>query len=236
MEKNKAENFWLNLGFNIIAPSLMLIKGRALFARLLGDSPNIDLLVFVAALLFPISYGVFDLLSRRKWNLFSIIGLASVLLTGGFGLMSLSKNWIIAKEALVPLVLGAAVLATARTRRPLAKMIILSESVFDVPKIESALDARGSRREFDAQMKSITCIIAASFLLSSVLNFALASYIFTSPAGTPEFNEQLGKMTALSYPVIVLPTMAVFVFAMLRFFKALDRLTGLKIDEIVLKK
>ena len=236
MKRTKGENFWLNLACNIIAPSLLLIKGRWLLERLCGDFPNLDLAVFVAALLFPVSYGVFDLLSRRKWNLFSIIGLASVLLTGGFGLMNLSKNWIIAKEALVPLVLGGAVLATACTKRPLAKMIVLSDAVFDVQKIESALDARGSRPQFDAQMKTITHIVAASFLLSSVLNFVLASCIFTSPAGTPEFNEQLGKMTALSYPVIVLPTMAVFIFAMVRFFKALDSLTGLKLEDIVLKK
>ena len=31
--QDKAENFWLNIGFNIVAPSLLLIKGKALLAQ-----------------------------------------------------------------------------------------------------------------------------------------------------------------------------------------------------------
>ncbi len=234
--KNKKENTWLNLGFNIIIPSILLIKGRSLAERLsLADCANIDIYIFLLAIFFPIAYGVYDLYSRRKWNIFSIIGLVSVLLTGGFGLMNLSRGWIIVKEGAVPLVLGLAVLITAYTKRPLAKMIIMSDSVFDVEKIESALRERGTEALFEASMKSITYIVASSFLLSSILNFALASYIFKSPAGTPEFNEQLGTMTALSFPVITIPTMIVFIFAMVKFFKSLDKLTGLSLDDVVKK-
>ncbi len=234
--KNKKENTWLNLGFNIIIPSILLIKGRSLAERLsLADCANIDIYIFILAIFFPIAYGVYDLYSRRKWNIFSIIGLISVLLTGGFGVMNLSRGWIIVKEGAVPLVLGVVVLITAYTKRPLAKMIIMSDSVFDVEKIESALRERGTEALFEASMKSITYIVASSFLLSSILNFALASYIFKSPAGTPEFNEQLGTMTALSFPVITIPTMIVFIFAMVKFFKSLDKLTGLSLDDVVKK-
>ncbi len=239
MEKTKQENFWVNLGFNIIIPSLLLIKGRALFTRFVDGAqttPNLDLWIFLLAILFPIAYGIIDLVRRRKWNLFSVIGLLSVLLTGGFGLMNLSKNWIIVKEGAVPLVLGAAVLLTAWTRKPLAKMIILNDSVFDTEKIETAIATRGKQPEFEREMRTITYIVAASFLLSSILNFALAFCIFQSPAGTPEFNEQLGKMTALSFPVIVLPTMIVLILAMLKFFRAVDTLTGLKMEDVMRKK
>ena len=72
------------------------------------------------------------------------------------------------KEGLVPLVLGAAVLLTVFTRRPLAKMIMLNESVVDLPKIEAALDERGTREKFDEALKKATWWVAASFLLSSV--------------------------------------------------------------------
>ena len=58
--------------------------------------------------------------------------------------MKMSREWIIVMEGLVPLVLGAAVLITVFTRRPLAKMIMRNESVADLPKIEAALDERGS--------------------------------------------------------------------------------------------
>ena len=79
----KKENVWLNLGFNIVAPSLILVKGKKIFESILPVSDNLDVIVFVSALAFPLVYGVYDLLRRRKWNIFSVIGLLSVVLTGG---------------------------------------------------------------------------------------------------------------------------------------------------------
>ena len=236
MKNKKTENFWLNLGCNIIAPSLLLIKGRSIADKIGLECQNIDLWIFLIAMAFPIFYGIFDFVSRRKWNLFSVIGFASVLLTGGVGLLSLSKNWIIVKEGAIPLLLGVAVLITAYTKRPLAKMIIMSDSVFDVEKIDNALQSRGTTLQFNLQMKAITYIVVGSFLLSSVLNFILAFLIIKSPSGTQEFNAEIGTMTALSYPVIVLPTMVIFIFAMFKFFKVLKSLTGLELEDVMLKK
>lgn len=232
----KRENPWLNIGFNIAIPSLLLIKGRRIFeaAGIAGES--VDTRVFVFALLFPVAYGIWDLAGRRKFNVFSAIGVVSVLLTGGIGLMKMSREWIIAKEGLVPLALGAAVLATAATRRPLAKIIMLNESVVDLPRIEAALDARGTREKFDAALRRATLWVAGSFLLSSVLNFALAACIFKSEAGTEAFNAEVGRMTALSFPVIALPTMIVLFCAMYRLFGAVGECTGLSLEDAMLKR
>ena len=221
--KQMRENPWLNIGFNIVIPSLLLIKGKRLFemAGIAGESA--DARVFVFALLFPVVYGIWDLARRRKFNIFSAIGVASVLLTGGIGLMKMSREWIIVKEGLVPLVLGAAVLATAATRRPLAKTIMLNESVVDLPRIEAALDARGTRGKFDAALRRATLWVAGS-------------YIFRSEAGTEAFNAEVGRMTALSFPVIALPTMAVLFYAMYRLFGAMGECTGLSLEDAMLKR
>ena len=235
MEKKK-ENVWLNLGFNIVAPSLILVKGKKIFESILLVSDNLDIIVFVSALAFPLIYGVYDLLQRRKWNIFSIVGLLSVVLTGGIGLMKLSRECMILKETIVPLVLGGAVLATALTKKPLAKMIMLNEDIVDVKKIDDALDARGTRAEYDSALKTATYGVSASFLLSAILNFALASYIFKSEVGTEAFNEEVGTMTALSFPVIAVPTTIMFIFAMYKFFGALSKNTGLSLEEIMTQK
>ena len=235
MEKKK-ENVWLNLGFNIVAPSLILVKGKKIFESILPISDNLDVIVFVSALAFPLIYGVYDLLQRRKWNIFSIVGLLSVVLTGGIGLMKLSRECMILKETIVPLVLGGAVLATALTKKPLAKMIMLNEDIVDVKKIDDALDARGTRAEYDSALKTATYWVSASFLLSAILNFALASYIFKSEVGTEAFNEEVGTMTALSFPVIAVPTTIMFIFAMYKFFGALSKNTGLSLEEIMTQK
>ncbi len=236
MSAEKKENIWLNLGFNIVAPSLLLIKGRDIYVRFFEAFDGLDAAIFVLALAFPLLYGVYDLVDRRKWNIFSIIGLASVVLTGGIGLLRLSREYMVLKETAVPLVLGIAVLATAFTKRPLAKMIMLNDSVVDVEKIDAALESSGTRGDYDASLRSATYWIAASFLMSAALNFILASMIFKSEPGTDAFNAEVGEMTALSFPVIVLPTMVVFIVAMYRFFTAITKCTGLKIEDIVSSK
>jgi hypothetical protein len=53
-----------------------------------------------------------------------------------------------------------------------------------------------------------------------------------SPAGTAEFNEQLGEMTLISYPIIAIPSMIMLIAIMFYVVKSLTKLTGLKLDEI----
>jgi hypothetical protein len=50
--------------------------------------------------------------------------------------------------------------------------------------------------------------------------------ILKSPAGTPEFNQELGKMVALSYPVIMVPSMIVLVLSLIFLIRGLTRMTG----------
>jgi hypothetical protein len=75
-------------------------------------------------------------------------------------------------------------------------------------------------------------LLAGSFFLSSGLNFMLAKLIVRSPSGTTTFNEELGRMTALSYPVIVLPSMAVMMIALWYLFRSIKRLTHMDLEEI----
>jgi nitrogen fixation/metabolism regulation signal transduction histidine kinase len=82
-------------------------------------------------------------------------------------------------------------------------------------------------------MFKTTLVLAISFVISAILNFVLAIWILKSPAGTPEFNAELGRMTALSYPVIVLPSMIVMMVAVWMLIRGLKTLTGLQIEQIL---
>ena len=39
------------------------------------------------AVLFPVAYGTYDFVRRKKWNFLSILGAISALFTGGIGLI-----------------------------------------------------------------------------------------------------------------------------------------------------
>lgn len=224
----RRENIFLNLAFNIVLPGLILSKLSA--ADRLGP---------VAALLLgislPLGYGLFDLAARRKWNMLSVVGLLSVGLTGGFALLEVDGFWFAVKEASVPALFGIAVLATIKTGRPLVREFILNESVFDVARLEGALESHGTRPQFDDLLRSATLWMAAAFTLSAVLNFVLARVILRSPGGTPEFTAELGHMTWLSWPVIALPSTLLTMLILWRLLAGIHELAGLEIDDLMHK-
>lgn len=222
----KRENLLVNLLFNIAIPSLILAKAST--PERLGPVWGL-----VIALAFPLGYGIWDFVQRREANFISIIGFASVLLTGGLGLMQVDRFWFAVKEAAVPSIIGLAVWASMFTRRPLVRQFLFNDQAFDTTKIEGALNERGNLETFNTLLKSSTYLLVVSFALSAVLNFVLARWLLQSPTGTPEFNAELGKMNALSWPVIVVPTMIITVFALWRLISGIKRLSGLEFEEMV---
>jgi hypothetical protein len=221
----KRENLLLNLACNIAVPTFVLMK-------LSGENrlgPQWGMLV---ALAFPLGYGIYDLIQRRKTNIFSIVGICSVLLTGTLNQFKADGFWFAVKEGAIPLLFGAAVLLSMRTKRPLVHELLWNDQIIDTAKVDTALVERGHRSEFDRLLTRASIGLALSFLLSAALNFGLARFLLKSPAGTPEFNAELGRMNVLNWPVIVLPSMVFTLIVFYRLMNGLTRLTGLEFDQI----
>ena len=66
--------------------------------------------------------------------------------------------------------------------------------------------------------------------------FSRVASLLTAEPGTVAFNEQLGKMTALSFPVIALPAMTVMMGNIFYLFRGIKSLTGLDLESIVKQK
>jgi hypothetical protein len=224
--KPKPENLWLNLVCNVAIPTAILSWGSG--ERTLG--PKWGLLV---ALAFPVGYGINDFAKRRRFNFISVIGFASVLISGGFGLLKLDGFWFAVKDAAIPGLIGVAVLTSMRAKEPLVHEMLYNPQVIDVDKVDAALHARGTQGEFQRLMDSASYLLTLSFLVSAVLNYFLARYLLRSPSGTEAFNAELAKMHLWNWPVIVLPSMAMMMYALWRLLKGLERLTGLTLDEIL---
>lgn len=217
---------FINLVFSVALPVLVLSKLSS--PDRLGALPALFL-----ALSFPLGYGVWDFLQRRRFNFIVAIGLASTLLTGGFAIMQADGIWFAIKEASVPLVIGLMVALSQRSKRPMVREFIYNDQILNVAKIDSALDERGVRVEFNTIVERAGWLIAASFLCSAVLNFLLARWIITAPGGSEEFNQQFAKMNLLSWPIIVIPSMVMMVGALWMLLGGIKRLTGLTLDEVL---
>ncbi|HRC61339.1 MAG TPA: VC0807 family protein, partial [Candidatus Propionivibrio aalborgensis] len=76
----------LDLLVTIIVPSVILMK--------LSDPESLGAInALLVALAFPLSWGARSLLRERRVNPFAALGLVSVLLTGGIGLLQLDTQW-----------------------------------------------------------------------------------------------------------------------------------------------
>jgi hypothetical protein len=227
--KQKQENQLLSLACNLIIPSLIL--------TMLSDPQYLGIkLSLVVALAFPIIYGGHYLLDRGKLNPFSALGIISVGLTGGISLMELDVVYIAIKEAAVPAIIGLATLISLKTSQPLIRTFLLNDNIFETKKITQALQENNSEVAFDKLLVNASWILAGSFLLSSILNYLLAVIILTADPGTVAWNEQLGKMTALSFPVIALPATLVLLADMYYLFRGITKLTGMSVEDILKQK
>lgn len=225
----KQESLLLNLFCNIILPTLVLTK--------FSDDQYLGIkLAIIVALAFPLAYGIHDFFYRRKINFFSGLGVVSVTLTGGISLLEMDAIYIAIKEASIPGVLGIATLLSLKTSQPLIQTLILNDSVLDIKRINQALVENKCEQEFEQLLLNASWILAGSFFLSSILNYLLAVIILTAEPGTVAFNEQLGKMTALSFPIIALPATAVLMGNLFYLFRGISRLTGMDLEEIIKQK
>lgn len=217
-------NPWIEIGITILAPSLVLMQG----SEWLGNIATL-----CVALAFPLGWGLWQSWLKRGFGLLAAIGVISTLLTGGIGLLQLGAQWLAAKEAAVPAALGLAVAASALTQRPLIHALVLHPGFFEVEKVRAALQARGTQAAFDALLRRATLWLASTFAFSAVANYGLARWIVTSPAGSEAFNQQLGKLTLWSYPVIALPSLAMTMLLLAWLARHAKALTGLSVDQMM---
>jgi hypothetical protein len=216
----------LELAITLLIPALVLMK-------LSGPEDLGPLNALLLALSFPLFWGLRDLLLQRKFNLMATFGLISVLLTGGIGLLQLDPKWLAVKEAAIPGIIGLIVLGSTWTRYPLIKTILYSPAIFDVARVQAQLAANGALEAFEARLLRATWMLGGTFFFSSAMNYFLATYLVVSPPGSTAFNEELGRLTLLSYPFIALPAMLMMGFVLYYLARVIREMTGLQLVDLL---
>ena len=137
------------------------------------------------------------------------------------------------KEAAIPGLIGIAILISAYTPYPLIRTLLYNPKVLKIEKIEKKLHENGNNKTFERRLQNATYLLSSTFLFSAVMNYTLAKWIVTSPSGTAAFNEELGQMTLLSYPVIAIPSTIMMLAILYYLWRTIRNLTGLKLEEIM---
>lgn len=204
----------------------------------------------LVAIVLPLGYGLWHFAKTRKANFFSGLGLFSVLLTGGLTLYLWNKDGTVKehagvlfgiKEAAIPLALGIGVLISQRSPTPLLNVFLFNDSLFDIPKIEKAVETQDAEDEFRRVKRQATLLFAASFFISCVLNLLLALWFFrgfdrTAADALETYNGIIGKLTGWGFAIIGVPLLVFLFFTLQQLLKGLRRITGLKDDELLLPR
>lgn len=219
------DNPFYNIICSFVIPSVVL-------SQLSDHSKLGPVYALLLAIVFPLGFGIYEALIYKKASFVSILGFISTTLTGGFGLMELSGIWFACKEASVPAIIAILLVTSIKSHKPLVKTFLYNDKVINVDLVHTSLVQKANEEKFDKLLLVTTWLLAGSFVLSSILNFVLAVVLLKSPAGTPEFNKELGTMTALSYPVIVVPSMIFTLGALWWLLSGIKKLTDLSLEQI----
>lgn len=214
----------LSIAVNILIPTVIM-------TRFAGDDKLGAINALLIALAFPFLYGVYEMAKNRKIGWVPVLGLISIGISGGIGLLQLPASWIAVKEAMIPGILAAAILISAWIGKPLARIFL--DAIVDKDKIYPILEAQGKMDDYERRTGVATWMLAGTFVLSATLNFVLAKIVVTAEGGTQLYTEQIGRMTALSFPVITIPVFIALTASIMYIMATLSKLTGLEMDEVL---
>jgi hypothetical protein len=226
MKEPAKPNPLIEIAITILIPALVLMK-------LSGEARLGTVGALILALAFPLGWGLWEGWRRRKLNWLAVLGVVSTLLTGGIGLLALDPKWLAVKEAGVPTLIGLVIFGSAWTRSPLIRLLVFNASIFDVERVQKALVDKNNVAAFDQRLRVGTILLAGTFFFSAVANYLLTRYLVNSPAGTEAFNEELGRLTLWSYPIIAIPSMLMMMALMYWLAREAKALTGLAMGDMM---
>ena len=197
----------------------------------------------VIALALPIACGVYTFIDSRKVDPITLFGLLGTILTGVVTVYANTGNggairpdtpwWYAAKEALIALLLCGAVLVTAKRRDSMLRLFVYSDAIFDIPRIEKAVEKRREQARYAATLRRASLMMAATLLLSAAANFMLALHFLLpvldkDPAQQAlAYNYAVSNMTWWGYLVIGVPLLLTL-FGVIKFLiRRLESITAL---------
>ena len=157
-------------------------------------------------------------------------------MTGGIGIfgseLGLSKNWFIMKEGMLPLVIGFSLFLMSIFKKKSFYNIFLNDLMFKKDIIKNSIND-DLKPKFEEILKVTGHYFISGFIISSIIQFYLASTIVVSNPGETSFNEEVSTMTWVSYIAVLLPTMIVLGKGLIGLINGIEKLTGLKKEEFL---
>lgn len=181
------------------------------------------------SLMFPITFAVWCWWKRTGWNVFSLIGFITVLLSGGLGLLKLDAFWFALKESAMPLALGAAFPLSHRFGKPLITALVMQPHLINLHAVTGALDTAERKAAYHGALRRGSWAIGLATIGSSAGNFLLALHLLKGKdPGGEAFVKGIGTLNWASVVVIGVPLCAVMLLVFAWLIRRIQSITGLE--------
>lgn len=176
----------------------------------------------VLALTPPFVWSIVSMVREGQVSVLAVISLASVMLTGGVGLLRLDAAWYAVKEAIVPAGMGIGAFFSATTR--FAVVQVLLDRLLDLDRVRSTAGEQAG--EVDRAIQVATRRVGGVLLATAAVTWVLSRWVVVSEGGSEAFADELGRYTLLSVPVLMIPSTIAMAWVLNQVFLTIEAATG----------
>lgn len=188
----------------------------------------------VAALILPLALEVYSLRIRRKPSYMSLLAIGGILIIGAISILGLSETWLALRRSIIYPVGAFGLVLALRYKHDLIDRALATVINMDV--VYKAAKKNGTKELLARHIDKTVYAFAIFLLLVGVLSYLFTIFFITAPTGTSEFNAQYAQLRVASLLVVTLPFLVGTLGLLIYLATGVEKLTGLKTEELLKKK
>lgn len=210
---SKSLKLTLDILIGAVAPVVILKYGTAP----LGTLP-----AYLAAALIPVAWVLLDLfVITRRFNFITTYSGMGAILRGALAFWYVTGALFAFKDSASYLLAVIVFGGTLFVGRPVTRAIALQGLAPDTPEREQAMERLLDEPTVVVKLRQATLAIAATNLAAGAFNYWINFHMVKAAFGTPQFNDQVANVNAITRVVLVLPDMLSLFWAFSIMYKAM---------------
>ncbi len=181
---------------------------------------------YVLAGLLPSLYLLLDTLRRGSVNPFGVFLLVGSLSNALVSFWRLDGVYFALKDASHSLLLIVVCCVSIALRRPLFEFLFYGLLAPETPQRQWQLTRALRRADIRPVLGWATACVALKAAVLAVISYAVARLVVMAPFGAPQFNAQVARAHAITFPVYLLLDALFYGMALWLTLQAMRRLTG----------
>lgn len=226
IQKNNSSSALFQAVFTFVVPIIILTKFSS--ESQLGPVKG-----FLLALSFPVIYEIYSIQKRKKLSVLSAVAIIGILATGAVSLLGLSEDWLAVRRSVPYLLMALALLISIIIKHPIVDIVL--KQILDTESINAAAKKKNNYEQLRSKIAIAGYILCGVLFAIAIGTYVMTKVVILSPTDTAAFNEEYARLRILSLPFITAPLLISITGIIVYLVQSLEKLTGLKAEELIKK-